>query len=240
MADDDRNMALAWGTAAAPQRGPKRAFALDQVLAAALTIADAEGIDAVTMPSVASALGLTAMSLYRYVGSKEALILLLQDHAIGQPPETITGARGWRAGLEAHAEASAAVYRKHPWLLDIAIMGVTRTPNNLAWLDAGLGTLGDTTLTPQERMAVVLEVSGHARFRASIERGYADLARSTGRSLGEAAEEEARSVRELLGDGRLPHLRHLLEDGPLVDESFDGTRFALARTLDGVAAYLAQ
>lgn len=240
MAEDGTHMALAWGTAPAPQRGPKRAFALEQVLDAALTIADADGLDAVTMPSVASALGLTAMSLYRYVGSKDALVLLLQDHAMGPPPDVIGPGLGWRPGLEAYAAASTAVYRKHPWMLDIPIVGVARTPNNLAWFDAGLGTLAKEALTPEERMAIVLEVSGHARFRASVERGYDDLARTTKRSSTKTATEEARVLREVVDEGRLPHLSELLEAGALVSETFDGGRYALDRLLDGVEYHLAK
>jgi AcrR family transcriptional regulator len=231
-------LALAWGSAPSAQRGPKREFTLDQVLDTALAIADADGIDAVTMPSVASALGLTAMSLYRYVGSKDTLVLLLQERAIGAPPASVARARGWRAGLEAHAAASVAVYRSHPWMLDIAIQGITSTPNNLAWFDAGLATLDGTALTGQERISVVLEVTGHARFRASIERGYEERAGATGEPPVQVVQDEARLLSRLVTPERFPALHVALASGALVDRAFDGADFGLARILDGVERYL--
>ncbi|MBM7832234.1 AcrR family transcriptional regulator [Agromyces cerinus] len=244
MADDTvvpelpRGIALAWGAVPPPQRGPKREFSLAQVLDAAVVLADADGIDAVTMPAVAKALGLTAMSLYRYVASKETLLLLLQEQGMGLPPGSIAEAEGWRAGLESYAEASGAVYRRHPWMLDIAITGVASTPNNLAWLEAGLTALAGTALSRQERVAVVLQVSGHARFRALVERGYADRADEAGEQLSGVVLSEARLLGRLVAEDRFPELHATLDAGALVDPSFDNFDFGLARLLDGVAHYL--
>ncbi|KRC61746.1 hypothetical protein ASE14_13055 [Agromyces sp. Root81] len=233
-----RAIALAWGTVPSPQRGPKREFSLDQVLDAAVMLADADGIDAVTMPAVAQALGLTAMSLYRYVSSKETLLLLLQETGMGVPPESIGQAKGWRAGLEAYAEASGAVYRRHPWMLDITISGIASTPNNLAWFEAGLAALADTTLSREERVAVVLQVSGHARFRALVERGYADRADEAGEQLSGIVLSEARLLGRLVTEDRFPELHATLGSGALVDARFDNFDFGLARLLDGVAHYI--
>lgn len=244
MADDatgaelPAGIALAWGEVPTPQRGPKREFSLDQVLEAAVVLADADGIDAVTMPAVARVLGLTAMSLYRYVSSKDTLLLLLQERGMGLPPASITAANGWRPRLEEYAAASGAVYRRHPWMLDIAIMGVASTPNNLAWLEAGLAALAGTALSRHERVAVVLQVSGHARFRALVERGYTDRAGEAGESLSGVVVSEARLLGRLVTADRFPELHATLGSGALVDGSFESFDFGLARLLDGVADYL--
>ncbi len=238
-----RGLALAWGAVPSAQRGPKREFSLAQVLDHAMAIADADGVDAVTMPSVAAALGLTAMSLYRYVSSKDTLLLLLQERGMGSPPDSIGRASGWRAGLEAHAEASADVYRRHPWMLDITIKGIATTPNNLTWMEAGLAALAETSLTRQERVAVVLQVSGHARFRALIERGYRERADDAGVSLGAVALAESQLLDELVTDERFPELHATLATGAMsavVDQGFDKFDFGLARILDGIADYLAR
>lgn len=235
-----RGLALAWGAVPPAQRGPKREFTVDQVLDAALDIADADDIEAVTMPSVAAALGLTAMSLYRYVSSKEVLLLLLQERGMGMPPSSIADADGWRAGLEAHAAASAEIYRLHPWMLDITIRGIATTPNNLAWLEAGLAALESTSLSRKERVAVVLQVTGHARFRALVERGYNERVSETGASLSAVARDEAELIGGLITSERFPELHATLVTGSLVDENFDNFDFGLARILDGVAQYLAR
>lgn len=238
--DRSRGLALAWGTTPPAQRGPKREFTLEQVLDAALVIADADGLAAVTMPSVASSLGLTAMSLYRYVSSKEILLLLLQERGMGMPPSSIADADGWRAGLEAHAAAAAEVYRRHPWMLDIAIAGIAMTPNNLHWMEAGLVALESTSLSRKERVAVVLQVAGHARFRALIERGYDERTTSDHVSLSAVVQEEAEVIGGFITGERFPELHATVAEGALVDEDFGNFDFGLARILDGVERYLAR
>ena len=83
-----RGVALAWGIAASPQRGPKREMSVERIVEAAVEIADAEGLGAVSMAAVAARLGYTPMSLYRYVTAKDDLILLMQEEATGLPPES--------------------------------------------------------------------------------------------------------------------------------------------------------
>src|SRR3954462_15876956 len=83
-----RGVALAWGVAANPQRGPKRELSIERIVEAAVEIADAEGLAAVSMSSVATSLGFTTMSLYRYVSATEDLILLMQEYGTGLPPAT--------------------------------------------------------------------------------------------------------------------------------------------------------
>lgn len=80
-----RGIALAWGVAANPQRGPKREMSVERIVEAAVELADAEGIGAVSMAAVAKKLGFTPMSLYRYVSAKDDLLLLMQEEATGMP-----------------------------------------------------------------------------------------------------------------------------------------------------------
>lgn len=238
-AEWSRGLALAWGVVPTAQRGPKREFTLDQVLDAAVALADTRGIDAVTMPAVASALGLSAMSLYRYVASKDVLLLLLQERGMGLPPAVISDAVGWRDGLLAHVAAALEVYRHHPWMLDIPIEGIAATPHNLAWLEAGLACLNETSLTRTERVAVVLQVTGHARFRAIVERGYRRRAEDGRVDLSVVANSEARLLGELVTADRFPEVHATLSSGELVDEGFANFDFGLERILDGVERYLA-
>src|SRR3954471_557040 len=130
-----RGVALAWGVAANPQRGPKRELSIERIVEVAVELADAGGIGAVSMSAVASALGFTPMSLYRYVTAKDDLVLLMQEEGVGVPPESVIEAEGWRAGLDAWTRETVALYIEHPWMLDISIASTPVTPNNLAWLD---------------------------------------------------------------------------------------------------------
>src|SRR3954469_5236383 len=120
-ADPDlpRGVALAWGVAANPQRGPKREMSIERIVDVAVELADAGGLAAVSMAAVANALGFTPMSLYRYVTAKDDLVLLMQESGIGVPPEAVreaaTGEGGWRAALSAWEQGQLATYLEHPW-----------------------------------------------------------------------------------------------------------------------------
>jgi len=141
-----RGIALAWGVAANPQRGPKREMSVERIVEAAVELADAEGIGAVSMAAVAARLGFTPMSLYRYVSAKDDLLLLMQEEAVGPPPEEFRAQDGWRARLRTLFEAQARTYLEHPWLVALPITGAPVTPNSSAWLDAALESLAETPL----------------------------------------------------------------------------------------------
>lgn len=233
-----RGIALAWGVAANPQRGPKREMSVERIVEAAVEIADAEGLGAVSMAAVASRLGFTPMSLYRYVNAKEDLILLMQEEATGTPSEAIAEAGGWREQLEALYREQVQNHLAHPWVLDIPISGVPVTPNAAAWMDAGLHALAGTQLTHEERLAVMLFVSGSARWAGSIFAGYARLERERGLDAPAITRSEDAMFRTLITGDAYPDLRAAIEAGAFLDES-DPFAFALARGLDGIGDYIA-
>jgi len=235
--DLPRGVALAWGVAASPQRGPKREMSVERIVEAAIDIADAEGLGAVSMAAVAARLGFTPMSLYRYVSAKDDLILLMQEEATGLPPEDAR-AGDWRDQLTALYRAQLQGYLRHPWVLDIPISGAPTTPNSAAWMDAGLHALADTPLSHDDRLAVMLLVTGHARWAGMIIAGYARAHAEDGMTDGDVAAREDALYRMLITADAYPHLREAIDAGVFLDES-DPFRFGLERSLDGVAAYIA-
>lgn len=235
--DLPRGIALAWGVAANPQRGPKREMSVEKIVEAAVELADAEGLGAVSMAAVAAKLGFTPMSLYRYVTAKDDLLLLMQEEATGLPPEEHREQDGWRAKLRALFEAQALIFLRHPWILSLPITGSPITPNSSAWIDAGLGALAATPLDDQERMAVALAVSGHARWYGMVLAGYAEQARTTGLAPDEVSEREAALFDRVITAEEYPHLRGVIDAGVFTADD-DPFRFALERTFDGVEAYL--
>src|ERR1700750_1677919 len=110
-------IAAAWGVKTVTTKGPKPGLSLERIVAAAVRMADAEGLDAVSMNRVAKELGTGAMSLYRYVESKQELLALMIDAAIGTvPPPPAAGA--WRTRLEHWAWSTVKGMREHPWAAD--------------------------------------------------------------------------------------------------------------------------
>ena len=77
---------LAWGWDERPRPGPRPSLKLEDIVAAAVALADADGIEAVRMQRVAERVGVTTMALYRYVGGKDDLVFLAVDAAAGEPP----------------------------------------------------------------------------------------------------------------------------------------------------------
>lgn len=232
-----RGIALAWGVAAAPQRGPKREMSIERIVEAAVGIADAEGLSAVSMAAVAAKLGYTPMSLYRYVSAKEDLILLMQEEATGLPSEELRTAGGWRAQLEVYYREQVALYLAHPWVLEIPILGSPTTPNSAAWMDAGLRALAASPLDYRERVAVLLLVSGVARWTGLVIAGYARSQREAGVGDADLAAREDALYRALVTADEFPELRAAIDAGIFLDET-DPFAFALERALDGVAAYI--
>jgi len=148
---------------------------LDLVVSHAVDLADAAGLDAVTIPKVAEAVGCSTMALYRHVSSKDELLILMTDLAAGVPPKNLTSDR-WRNGLKAWAEALYAAVSAHPWITQAPISGPPSGPGHIAWLDAALRTLRETSLRPTDKVTVVTLISGyvHQAVRLAVDHAAVD------------------------------------------------------------------
>jgi AcrR family transcriptional regulator len=239
------SVALLWGLRPPARRGRRPSLTLEEITRAAVGIADAEGLGAVSMARVATALGSSTMALYRYVASKDELLLLMADAAFEPPPASL-GEGNWRERLTAWAAAVLALLRRHPWYKDITISGAPVGPGNLAWLDRGLAALEELALPEEEKLAVVMGllplVHGQARLSVELEAGFAESPESYEGNYGTA-------LAGLLDERSFPALHRAVAAGvfdppaatsgqELADELDAGFRFALDRFLDGVAGYL--
>lgn len=233
-----RGLALAWGVAVNPQRGPKREMSIERIVETAVELADEEGLGAVSMAAVAAKLGFTPMSLYRYVSAKDDLLLLMQEEVTGIPPEAFREEEGWPAQMRALFEAQVLIYLRHPWIVSLPISGAPVTPSSSAWINAGLEALHTTPLTHEERLAVVLSVTGEARWYGTVLAGYATQARNTGLSTEEISAQEAALFDRVISADEFPALRQAIDAGVFISED-DPFRFAIERLLDGVEVYIA-
>jgi AcrR family transcriptional regulator len=233
-----RGIALAWGVAADPQRGPKREMSVEKIVDAAVELADAEGIGAVSMAAVAAKLGFTPMSLYRYVSAKDDLLLLMQEQATGLPPDSHLEIEGWRERLIDLYQHQVQLYLRHPWMLSLPINGSPITPNSSAWLDAALAALETTPLNAEERLAVALAVTGDARWCGIVQAGYTEQSRGSGLTPDEVAVREASLYDRVITVDEFPALRRAIDDDVFLSPH-DPFRFGVERVLDGVTAYIA-
>ncbi|MGW5868936.1 TetR/AcrR family transcriptional regulator [Streptomyces sp. NPDC055239] len=229
----------AWGLRERPSKGPKPGLSLDRIVDAGVAIAAAEGIGAVSMGRVAKALGVSPMSLYRYVSSRDELYVLMQDAATGSPPELPSDVVGWRARLEWWARAQRDVFRRNLWLVRIPISGPPATPRQLEWMEQGLAALDGSGLEEGWKPSVLMLIGGFVRNEVTL---MADLDAgmlSGGQEPDEVMRQYARTVDALTSAApdRFPALRRLLAVGVLeVADAEDAEfEFGIGRVLDGVA-----
>src|SRR6202035_474722 len=107
---------LLWGRRGRGQRGPKPGLSIDAIVAAAIRLADAEGLEAVSMARVAEQLGFTTMSLYRHVSSKEELLQLMWNGSAQGAEELVITGDDWRARLRVWGMVQREMMDRHPWI----------------------------------------------------------------------------------------------------------------------------
>ncbi|GAB3924158.1 TetR/AcrR family transcriptional regulator [Kribbella albertanoniae] len=216
---------LLWGTAQPPSRGPKPAVTLAGIAEAAIRIADAEGLDAVSMQRVADDLPVTKMALYRYVPGKAELVAVMSDLAMGAPPERPE--LPWREALHAWSMDLYAGFTRHPWLLLSTVGRRLVGPNELTWMDRGVQALTDSGLNGSEQLDAVMVLAGHVRALAlqttSLPGGRQRLTEEA--FLGAFAE-----ILTTHGD-RFPSLAAAMRSA---GQDEQGLEFGLARILDGL------
>jgi AcrR family transcriptional regulator len=237
-------VALSWGIVKQPRRGPKGELSVRKIVDAAIVIADRDGLAAVSMSRVAQSLGFTTMSLYRYITSKEDLLVLMQDAVCDIPIPPEEAGKPWRQEMREYVWACIGVFREHPWYGDIPITSVPLTPGNLQVIDWMLRIMRDFALNDFEKMSFLLLASSYGRACGLI-------ARDMDRAIREGASAETFSgvsygaaLRQLVKPDRFPFLHPILMSGAYTDEADnpigDDLDFGLERILDGIEHYLQQ
>ena len=207
-----------------------RGLSRTRIVEAAIALADADGLAALSMARLAERLGCGTMSLYRHVANKDELLMFMLSAAPGPPPRLDPA--DWSAALQDWADGLWRVYHRHPWVLQAGAAGPPADPGQLAWLNAGLAALGETRLPEREKLAAVTAVLHYVRGAAAldIEAGTVDWP------------EYPTLLRRLVDDERFPALAAALADGAF-DRSDDEPRAAflagLRQLLDGIAAAIA-
>ena len=144
------------------RRGPTPGHSRDEIVTAAIALADAEGLPAVSMRAVATALGTTGGSLYRYLSSRDDLLDLMTDRAVAELRPYPTAANGdWLDQLVVLANRQLDLHRRHTWLADVIQRPSGMGPATLDWFDHCLGVLAPVpapSTTKFEALAVVTGV----------------------------------------------------------------------------------
>jgi AcrR family transcriptional regulator len=226
---------------ARPGRRP-RGIQVDEIVGAAVAVADAEGTEAVSMRRIARDLDVGTMSLYWYVSSKEELHQLMLEQVQAEV-EAPAPSGDWQADLRGYARAMRAALRRHPWAIDYIGVGPPSGPNDARNADRLIGALDglglDMDCATRLLMTFNTYVMGAAlreiqeiRWQHTAAELTADV---TEGEIAEFLTELGRRIRE---SGRYPRLTRLLDSG--VDPDSPKTRderfeFGLDCVLDGIA-----
>ncbi|MGW6032610.1 TetR/AcrR family transcriptional regulator [Gordonia terrae] len=166
--DSDDTLKRLWTGAREGRRGPKPALSLDRIVNAAIGIADAEGLDAVSMARIGEALGCSSMALYRHVSGKGQLLILMLDTVTGAltlPPRT----GRWRDDLVAWTRAQIDGIVERPWYLDLPLTSAVPGPNRMAWIEAAFEILDEFDLPGEVRFEIVGLLAQYALSASRVE-----------------------------------------------------------------------
>jgi AcrR family transcriptional regulator len=167
-----RTLTLLWREPAAPRPGPRPRHSVDDVVEAAIALADAGGLDAVTMRAVAERLDVSPMSLYTYVpGKAELLDLMLDAIYLAMPRDRHRAA--WRARLRAVADANRALYARHPWAARISPARPPLGPGLMAKYEHELRALDGLGLSDVEMDAALTFLLGFVQANAVAAQDHA-------------------------------------------------------------------
>ncbi len=230
-----KSIELAWGLRERPGLGPRRGLSLERIVAAAVQIAEAEGLAAVSMSRVAADLGAATMSLYRYVSAKDELLALMVDSIYGTAPAGEPG-ESWRDGLTRWAWGQHQSLRRHPWVVQVSIGDMPATPNQIGWLEAGLACLDGTGLDEGAKLSVILLVGSFVRSEAALVAQINARIRAAGSTSEQAMADYGRLLGTLTTPDRFPALHGVIKAGVFErpDDPDAEFIFGLERVLDGI------
>jgi len=235
----DRGQPRGRGPFCGQQRRPRRdrhaQLSRDEIVRAAIDIADAEGADAISMRRIAQHLHAGAMSLYWHVSSKEELINLVLDEIFGEItlPSKPTG--DWRADLRLVCTESRRVLLQHPWAQSLFSLQQGDSPNSLRNIEFALAAMDGLALDTQTKFGIYLSLHVFVEGFVLHEVVFAEMLREqdlTAADWRKAMEPIQRQITEI---GEYQHLAQALENFPTFDSS-KHFEFGLDSLLDGIAA----
>lgn len=253
-------VAALWGPREAGRRGPRPGLTVPGIVAAAIGLADTEGLPAVSMARVAQTLGVTTMALYRYVANKDELLARMYDLALADEPDGVrvlppapADAPVWRVGLHEWFEHQLALVIRHPWLMQAVAANPPFGPQHIGVLESGLSALDDTPLSPAARTDVLgaaslLMLGEGMVLAATIATARLATAPPTGTEgapgPGDAPQHPAlldydTLLRQVTTPEQHPRITRALAAGAFLADADDtGVEFRVELFLDGVAALI--
>jgi AcrR family transcriptional regulator len=206
-------------------------------------VADADGLEAVSMARVAGELGFTTMSLYRYVASKDELLQLMWNASAQGAESLVLEGDDWRSRLRMWTLVQRTMLDRHPWITQMPMAAPPFGPNSLTFVERGLESLAGTGLADPDKLRIIGLLSSYTLSEARMAH---DAARARAEAQATAAGPEPGVVwtfeailRELVDAEQYP-LLHAIAWGDPTDgdasgsDEWDEFLWGLDRILDSV------
>jgi AcrR family transcriptional regulator len=209
-----------------------------RIVAAAVRIADREGLEALSMRGIAEEMGSGVMSLYRHVSGKDRLLDLLLDEAYGEIAVPDTSSGDWQTDLREMARQTRQVLKRHWWLGSLLTSRPTFGPNYLRWFEFLLAATAGAVPKVPSRVRVIGTVFAYINGVVGYELGEEQTNRRHDLTPERKRELAAPHLAPILASGLYPNLALFVEQGGSepTDESFE---LGLDCVLDGIAMHLA-
>lgn len=239
--DPARLLKLLWrhhSPALPPRKGPRPALNVDQLLIAAIALADREGLEALTIRRLATELSTAAMSLYTYVADKAELLELMIDTVYTDMTLVPAADSSWPAGVQALATSNLKLYQQHPWLTEISSERPPLGPGVIGKYDRELSVFEGLGLSDIEMDAALSFVLNFVRAAARDQVQAERLAALTQANNLEWWQAQEAAFSSLLPIGRYPLAERV---GSAAGEHHQGAyhsgfayQFGLERVLAGL------
>ena len=229
-----------WERMANDSARPRVPLSYERIASAAVEIADADGLSAVSMRKLAQRLGVATMATYRYVSSKDDLYELMLDACHAELRLDQEALSNWRTALNDFAEAIRNMIIQHPWVTQLPeLLPGNLTPHFVEVVEQVLAALSALEIDVDSKMAMLASTSAFVHSAAAAEVAQQQLKQRHGWK----DDEERRSayhpyMSRLTGSGDYPHLADYLVNGTNRDDGEWQFEFGLQCLLDGMATRL--
>ncbi|AKU92571.1 TetR/AcrR family transcriptional regulator C-terminal domain-containing protein [Vulgatibacter incomptus] len=191
----------------------------ERIVAAAIRVADEEGLATFSIRGVAARLDAPVTSLYRHVRSKDELLALMVDQALGELPLPERPPSGWRAQIELSARTEWQMMRRHPWLARLMQIGrPTALPSSLGFVDWVMRALDGTRLDAANKLLVHILLHGFIQGLAVNLEADAQATGETGLSEDDHMRTQEAAFRAAMSSGAYPHFAAIFAE---LSEGFD-------------------
>lgn len=236
----ERPYSAIWERMTSDSARPRISLSYERIASAAVEIADADGLHAVSMRKLAQRLGVATMATYRYVSSKDDLYELMLDHCHSELHLDPGALSHWRTALAGFAQAVREMIIRHPWITQVPeLLPGNLTPHLVEVVERVLEALSDLRIDVDSRMAMVGSISAFVQSAVAAEVAQEQIKQR----YGWKDDEERRSayhpyMSQLTSSGEYPHLTDYLVNGTNRDDGEWQFQFGLQCLLDGMAARL--